>query len=310
MTKEKPIYVVGHKKPDTDSICSAIAYSRYLTDKGEKAVPCRAGELNEETKFVLKAFKEKSPLLLSSAKNKTLVLVDHNEATQSPDHIEEAEILEVLDHHKISFQSEKPIFFHSEPIGATASIVAKLYLYDKTVKLTGSTAGILLSAILSDTVVFRSPTTTKQDVEIAGKLARKAGIKDMERFGLEIKRTKASLAGKSAEKIITSDLKEYEFGRKKIALGQVEVCGLEEIKTREKELIEGLNSLAQKKRYNLVLLIATDILAMGSEILFWGEEKYIEKAFGKKPHNHTLYLKGVMSRKQQIVPPLTKVLSR
>ncbi len=310
MAKEKPIYVVGHKKPDTDSVCAAIAYARYLTQKGERAIAARSGELNEETKFVLKKFKERSPVLLSSARGKALVLVDHNEEPQSPDNIQGAEILEVLDHHKINFKLENPIFFHTEPIGATASIIAKLYLHDKEVKLTKATAGILLSAILSDTVIFRSPTTTEQDVDIAGKLARVAGVKDMEKFGLEIKKTKASLKGKSAEKIIMADSKEYKFGRKQIAVGQVEVCGMDEVKEREKELIDGLERLAAKNKYDLILLMATDILAMGSQILFWGGEKYVEKAFGKKPRGHTLYLKGVMSRKKQIIPPLTKVLSR
>jgi manganese-dependent inorganic pyrophosphatase len=310
MAKEKPIYVVGHKKPDTDSICAAIAYARYLNQKGEKAVAARSGELNEETKFILKKFKEKSPKLLSSARGKALVLVDHNEEPQNPDDIDEAEIVEVIDHHKINFKSENPIYFHSEPIGATASIVAKLYLYDKDAKLTKGTAGILLSAILSDTVIFRSPTTTEQDVEIAGRLAKIAGVKNVEKFGLDIKKTKASLKGKSAEKIIMADSKEYKFGRKQIAVGQVEVCGMDEVKERKEELIDGLKRLAAKKKYDLIMLMATDILAMGSQILFWGEEKYVEKAFGKKPKGHTLYLKGVMSRKKQIVPPLTKVLSK
>lgn len=304
------IYITGHKKPDTDTICSAIAYADYLKQKGKKAVACRTGKINPETKFVLDYFKVKSPKFLSSAKGKRIILLDHNEKQQSPDNIDEAEIIEVIDHHKIKFEYERAILFHSEAIGSTATLIAKIYFYDPKTKLTKNIAGILLSAILSDTVVFRSPTTTKEDVEIAKKLAKTAGVKNLEKFGIEIKKAKASLKGMAAKDIIFGDFKEYRVGKIKFGGGQVEVCDLKETMERKKEILEELESSAKRKNYDLLLLMATDIIKKGSLLLFWEKKNYIKKAFGKKTKNNALYLKGVMSRKKQIIPPLIKLLSK
>jgi manganese-dependent inorganic pyrophosphatase len=317
--KKKTIYVTGHKNPDTDSICSAIGYAEYLNTNppaggppagGKKAVACRTGEINPETKFVLDYFKFKLPQVLGAVSGKKVILLDHNEKTQSPDNIEKAEIIEVIDHHKIGFQYENPILFKTEPLGATATIIAKIYFQDKRAKITKNIAGLLLSAILSDTVVFRSPTTTNQDKEIAKKLAEISGIKNIEKFGIEIKKKKSSLKGLEAKDIIFSDSKDYNIGNKKIGIGQIEVIELNELKEREQELINKIEELAKKQDYDLLLLMATDIIKMGSLLLFWEKENYIEKAFGKKLQNNTIYLKGVMSRKKEVVPPLTKLLSK
>lgn len=180
--KMEKIYVVGHLNPDTDSICSPIAYAEYLKKNGKEAIAVRSDDINDETKFVLDYFKIEVPEFLSDATGKKIILVDHNERSQSPKNIEKAEILEVIDHHKINFTSDTPILFQTEPLGATATIVAKKYLSDKEVKITKQIAGLLLSAILSDTVVFKSETTTKEDIEVAKKLAKIVGIGDPEKI--------------------------------------------------------------------------------------------------------------------------------
>jgi len=308
--KKEAIYTVGHKQPDTDSICSAIAYADFLNKTGKRAVAARTGKINPETKFVLDYFKVKPPRLLSSVRGKKIILLDHHEKTQTPDNIEKAEIIEVIDHHKIAFQYPEPILFHTEPIGSTCSIIAIKYFGNSKVKLTKNIAGILLSGILSDTVVFRSPTTTKEDIIIAKKLAQIAKIKNLEKFGIELKKKKSSLKGLSAEKIIYSDFKTYKFGKIKLGGGQVEVVDLDEIEKREKELIDKIEELARKQKYDLLVLMATDIIKRASKLLFWEKKNYIEKAFGKKPKENTLYLKGVMSRKKQIIPPLTRLFSK
>ena len=307
---KKTIYIVGHKKPDSDTICSALAYAHFLRKKGKKAVAARTGKINPETRFVLSYFKVQSPQLLASAKGKKIILLDHNEKTQTPDNIEAAEIVEVIDHHKIAFEYPDPIFFHVEPIGSTCSIIAKKYFQDKKIKLSKKIAGILLSGILSDTVIFRSPTTTKEDIAIAKKLAKIAKVKNLEKFGIELKKKKASLRGLSAEKIIYSDFKTYKLGKIKLGGGQVEVVSLDEVEKREKELLAKIKELAQKENYDLFILMATNIVKRDSKLLFWQKKNYIEKAFGKKPKENTLYLKGVMSRKKQIIPPLTKLFSK
>ncbi|MCP6719322.1 MAG: manganese-dependent inorganic pyrophosphatase [Patescibacteria group bacterium] len=306
--KSKIIYVSGHRSPDTDSISSAIAYANYLNKKGKKAVAVSPGKINPETRFVLDYFKVKTPQLLLDARGKKLILLDHNEKTQSPKGIEKAEIVEVIDHHKVNFEYESPIYFQVEVIGSTCSIIAKKYLNNR-IKLTKKIAGLLLAGILSDTVIFRSPTTTKEDIEIAKKLAKIAEIKNLEKFGIELKKQKASLKGLKAEDIIFSDFKEYVFGKKKVGLGQIEVVELDEVEQRKKELIKQLEKSAKNKNYDLLLLVATDIIKIGSLLLFWEKGNYIEKAFKKKAKNNSVYLKGVMSRKKQLVPPLTKLFS-
>ena len=303
--KDKKIYVVGHKNPDTDCICAPIAYAFFLKKKGKNAIPVRTGEINPETKFVLNYFKVKIPEILKNAAGKKIILIDHNEKEQSPTHIEKAEILEVIDHHKISFSWPQALYFLTEPLGAASTIIAKKFFQEK-VKIPRKIAGILLSAILSDTVVFRSPTTTKEDIKAAKKLAKIAKIKNLEEFGIEIKKKKAVLKGQTSENIIFSDFKIFDFSGKKVGIGQVEVCALKEVNERKEELIGKLKEICQKENYNLLLLMATNIIKESSQLLGVGEINYLEKAFRKKVVNNSLYLPGVMSRKKQVVPPLMK----
>ena len=304
--KDKKIYVVGHKNPDTDCICAPIAYAFFLKKKGKNAIPVRTGEINPETKFVLNYFKVKIPEILKNAAGKKIILIDHNEKEQSPTHIEKAEILEVIDHHKISFSWPQALYFLTEPLGAASTIIAKKFFQEK-IKIPRKIAGILLSAILSDTVVFRSPTTTKEDIKAAKKLAKIAKIKNLEEFGIEIKKKKATLKGQTSENIIFSDFKIFDFSGKKVGIGQVEVCDLKEVNERKEELIERLKEICRRENYNLLLFIATDIIKKSSQLLGTGEINYLEKAFGKKVVENSIYLPGVMSRKKQIVPPLMKV---
>ncbi|MFA6376934.1 MAG: DHH family phosphoesterase, partial [Candidatus Paceibacterota bacterium] len=221
MAQEK-IFVIGHKSPDTDTVCSAIAYAEYLKKSKINAVAAVSGDLNPETKFVLNHFKVDKPQKIASVAGKTLILVDHNETGQMPGGADAARIIEVIDHHKISFQGNEPIKFHTEPAGSTATIVARIMLANKF-KITKQLAGILVSAILSDTVVFKSATTTEIDIKTAKTLGKIAKIANLKTFGIEIKKQKASLKGLTAEQIIRADYKEFEAGGKKFAIGQIEV---------------------------------------------------------------------------------------
>lgn len=305
---KKIIYVVGHKSPDTDSVCSAVVYAAYLKKaKRINVVAAAAGQLNPETKFVLDYFKVKTPFLLESAKGKTLILLDHNEKNQSPDGIESAKIVEVLDHHKVAFEWAEPIKFYTEPVGATATLVAKIALADKRFKLDKVLSGLLLSAILSDTVIFKSPTTSKTDIEIAKLLAKKTGVKNLKKFGIEIKKQKASLKGLPADQIIYSDFKEFETNGNKFAVGQVELVDLAEAKTRKEEILGKMEEIRKQKIYEFVALMETDIINEGTELLVAGNPVLVEKAFSKKLRNSSVYLKGMLSRKKDLLPPLMKV---
>ncbi len=307
--EKETIHLIGHKVPDTDAISSAIAYAEYLKQKGKNAVAVKSGKINPETKYVLDYFKVETPETLAGATGKTLILLDHNAKTQSPDNVDKAEVIEIIDHHKIDFKCASPIYFHNEPIGSTCSIIAKKYFENKEVKLTPKIAGIMLAAILSDTIIFKSPTTTKEDIEIAKKLAEIAKIKNIEEFGMEMKKANSSLKGMSAEDIIFSDFKVYEFGKIKLGAGQLEVIDFNEVNEKKQELLEKIQEIAKKENYDLLFLMATDIIKQDSLLLFFEKDNYIEKAFNKKPENNTLYLEGVMSRKKQIIPPLTELFS-
>ncbi len=307
MKNKNEIYVTGHKNPDTDSVCSSIAYAWYLRRKKENAKAIIPGKLNPETEYVLKYFKLEKPKIIKSVKNKRLVLVDHNENSQSPDGIESAEILQIIDHHKINFQYAKPIYIHIEPLGSTATILSNIFLSEK-IKIPTSIAGILLSAILSDTVIFKSSTTTQKDIKIAKILAKIVKIKNIEKFGISIKEKKASINGISAKDIILSDFKDFNFSGKKIGIGQIEVCDLKEVEQRKKEIYKALEKILKNQKYYLMILMATDIIKQGSEIMFSGQKEFLEKAFDVKINGNSFYLKNAMSRKKDIVPKISSVL--
>ena len=305
------VYIIGHKSPDTDSICAAIAYAnlKRVTGENSAAKAARAGEINPETEFVLNRFGVEAPELLENAAGKKLILVDHNEFAQMVDGAEEAEILEVLDHHRIEFKWANPILFHTEPVGSTSTLVAEKY-FEKGIELDEKMAGIMLAAILSDTVVFKSPTSTDRDKEVAEKLAKIVGV-DPQKFGVEVKKAKASLEGKSAKDIIRSDFKDYTFGGKKVGVGQVEIVDIEEARSRKQEILDEMRRMTAEEGYDMVFMMLTDIIQEGTELLVVGDEDgaVTRKAFNAELNDNSVYIEGMMSRKKQVIPPLEKTMS-
>lgn len=293
------VYVVGHKSPDTDTVCSAIAYAKI---KGY--IPVAQGPINEETAFVLNKFGVAAPEQLGSAAGKKLVLVDHNEATQSPDDVAQAEIVEIIDHHKVNFSNPNPIAILVEPVGSTATVLAKKY--KDAVCKDKALAGILLGALLSDTVVFKSPTTTQEDRDIAAELAKVAGITDMVEFGVEVKKAKANISDKAIKDVIFADYKNFDFGGKKVGIGQTEVVDINDVKKRASEVTSFLNDLKAKEGYEMVIFVATDIIKEGSELYFAGDKGKIEQAFKTTVTGDSVWVPGLMSRKKQVVPVVEK----
>lgn len=294
------VFVVGHKSPDTDTVCSAIAYAKI---KGYTAAT--QGTINEETAFVLDKFGVAAPQELGSAEGKKLVLVDHNEAAQAPDDVAKAEIIEIIDHHKMNFSNPNPIAILIEPVGSTATVIARKY--KDTVLKDKALAGILLGALLSDTVVFKSPTTTQTDKDIAVELAKVAGINDMLKFGVDVKKAKANIADKSIKDVIFADFKNFDFAGKKVGIGQTEVVDLTDVYNRASEVMSFLNDLKAKEGYEMVIFIATDIIKEGSEVYFAGDKSKIEQAFKTTVPENSVYIPGLMSRKKQVVPVVEKV---
>jgi manganese-dependent inorganic pyrophosphatase len=313
MKKKEPIYVVGHLNPDTDSVCSAIVYAHFLRERHKhNVIPARAGELNSETKFVLKRWKEKIPMRLSNASGKNIIIVDHNEIDQSVRNIREANILEIIDHHRIGdVETIHPIPFENEPRGATAAIIADRFSWFR-IPMSRKMAGLALSAILSDTLLLKSPTTTPKDKVLAKKLAKIAKV-NLQKYGREILEAGCDTIKHKANRIILTDFKTYRKGSVKVGVGQAPVIGFETIMGRKEELLKELNRL-QKRNYKALFLVVTDVLATNSYLFFAGDEKRIKPLFKKKIEHiesiegGIIYLPNMVSRKKQIQPKALELL--
>lgn len=316
------VYVVGHKNPDTDSVCSAISFAHLLNEwkKAKKmdgvmkmdfdAIPAVQGELNAETKFVLEKFGFKTPEKLLDATEKRVALVDHTEKAQSIENLDKGEIVAIVDHHKLGdITTPNPIFFFALPVGSTATVLK--ILYDKTgVDVPKDIAGIMLASILSDTVIFKSATTTELDRKAAEELAKIAGIEDMVKFGIEVKAKLSEIEGMSPKDIVMRDFKDFVMGSKKVGIGQIELLDLSLIENKKDEIY---SELVKKKSegYYSVFLMLTDIMREGTELLVVTDEpEIVERAFGKRLESRSIWLEKVMSRKKQVVPPLERVLSQ
>ncbi len=304
------IFVVGHKNPDTDSICSAIAYAELKKSLGVDAIAARQGEINPETAFVLEKFGVDVPELVTEWDGKKVVLVDHSDISQSIDNIDKAEIVEIIDHHKIGdITTPNPILFLAMPVGCTATVVKLLYDY-YGISIPKQIAGILLSAILSDTVIFKSPTTTEKDIRAAEDLARIAGITDMNTFGIQVKSKLSDIDRMSAEEIIKRDFKDFNMSGNRVGIGQVELVDLSVIEPRIHELLGRMSEMKDKGGYAGVYMMLTDIIKEGTLLLAVVDDgSVVEKAFGTKLENNRVWLDRVMSRKKEIVPPLEEAYS-
>ncbi len=314
------VYVVGHMNPDTDSVCSAIVFAHLLNEWRKKdglvklekeAVPAIQGEPNPETKFVLEKFGFDVPEKLEDAEGKTLALVDFSEKSQAPKNIDKAEIVAIVDHHKIGdITTPNPILFVNMPVGCTGTVL-KL-LFDWTgVEITKELAGLMLSSILSDTVIFKSATTTDLDKKVAEELAKIAGIDNIVQFGIDIKCKLADVSGLSAREIITRDFKDFDMAGKKVGIGQVELVDLRVVQDRIDEIYEEMKKMKEEGGYAGVFLMLTDIMKEGTELLVVTDyPQVVEIAFGKKLEGKSVWLDGVMSRKKQVVPPLQKAFEQ
>ena len=245
---------------------------------------------------------------LISQRKKKVILMDHNERGQSVHGIDEAEILEIIDHHRIAdIQTGRPIYFRNEPVGSTSTIVANIY-FENGVRPTKSIAGILCAAILSDTLKFKSPTCTFIDKMTAERLAEIAGI-DIDSFALEMFKAGSSLNGRTPEEIFYQDFKDFSLGKYKIGIGQVSTMDTDSITSVKEELLKYMEKVYKDKNYNLVIIMLTDIIKEGSELLFVGEDReLIARAFNVEPGENSVYLPGVVSRKKQVVPPLSAAI--
>lgn len=303
--------IFGHKNPDTDTITSALVYASLKSQLGADVEAVRLGEVNGETAFALKYFGVEAPRLVETVANEVseVILVDHNERQQSASDIEQVTVVEVIDHHRIAnFETSAPLYFRAEPVGCTATILLKLFK-ENGVAVSKENAGLMLSAIISDSLLFKSPTCTKQDVDAANELAAIAGV-DAQVYGLDMLKAGADLSDKTIAQLISIDAKEFSMGSYKVEIAQVNAVDTNDVLSRQAELETALEAIIAEKGLDLFLLVTTDILNNNSIGLALGKQaSAVEEAFKVKLDNKTALLEGVVSRKSQIVPPLTDVLS-
>lgn len=306
------VLVFGHKNPDTDTICSAIAYANLKQKLGVDAEAVRLGQVNGETQYALDYFKAEAPRLVGQVSDEvnSVILVDHNERQQSADDIEKVKVVEVIDHHRVAnFETSDPLYFRVEPVGCTATILNKMYK-ENNVEIDKNIAGLMLSAIISDSLLFKSPTCTEQDVAAARELAEIAGV-NADEYGLDMLKAGADLSTKTIDELITLDAKEFQMGNSKVEIAQVNTVDVNEVLERQSELEDALNKKISEKNLDLFVLVITDILTNDSAALALGKEAAaVEEAFNVKLSNNTATLKGVVSRKKQVVPVLTDVLAK
>jgi len=304
--------ILGHKNPDTDSICTALAYADLKARSGANVEAVRLGAVSAETQFALDTFQTPAPRLVESVADETshVILVDHNERQQSVSDIGQVTITEVIDHHRIAnFETAGPLYYRAEPVGSTATILLKMYK-EKGVAVSSKIAGLMLSAIISDTLLLKSPTCTTEDTAAAHELASLAGV-DLHAYGLEMLRAGASLADTSIAQLISTDSKEFSMSGAKVEIAQVNAVDVDEVWSRQAELETAMQDIISAKGLDLFLFVVTDILNSDSVGVALGPRaSAVESAYGVALEANRAQLKGVVSRKLQIVPLQTDMFSR
>ena len=302
--------ITGHKNPDTDSICSSIVMEKIAKFFGVNAEAVRLGELNKETEYVFKYINKQPQRMITKVDDgQKLILVDHNELTQSVDNRDNAEILAVIDHHRISdFKTATPLYYYAKPVGCTATILYEI-MTDKNIEISKEDAILLISAISSDTLLLKSPTCTDEDVKAFNALEKIAGI-DAKKYALDMLKAGTDISDYSADKIVEMDAKLLEEGRKRIVINQVNTAEINDVFSRKEEIEKAMNDEIANKKLDLFIFVITDIINTNSKLIVLGPAKELaEKAFNKKlDKDDSMLLEGVVSRKKQIVPPIVKSL--
>ena len=302
----EPVLVVGHKNPDTDAIVSAIAVAHLKSKQGTPTQAIAQGAPNPETRYVLETFGLQAPPVVASVAGRQVYLVDHSDYPLAPDDLKKAELVGFTDHHKLGgLITDKPVEAWVFPVGSTATIVARMYAAASE-PVPKEIAGAMLAAILSDTVVFKSPTTTAEDRATAVRLASIAGVADMQALGIKLFEVKSDLKGTPPMALLKQDLKEFTMAGRKVAVAQLEVMDIGTVMPLKADL---LSAMGQFKRdgYHSVLLMLTDVMKEGTEMLVLSDDvALVDAALGAKAQANAVWLPGVMSRKKQVIPNLEK----
>lgn len=299
-------YVLGHLHPDTDSIISAIAAADLYAKRGFDVVPAAQGKPAPETAFVLERFGLTAPQIVEDVAGQDLYLVDYSDLGQAPKGMDSATVLGIVDHHKLGdITTSLPLEAWIWPVGCTNTVLTNMYEF-YGIEIPRSIAGGMLCAILSDTVMFKSPTCTEADKKAVAKLAAIAGVEDVMALGMEMFRVKSAVDGASMQDLVFRDFKDFDMNGKKVGIGQLEVVDLSLLDGVKDGLKQEIARIKADGRHSVFLLL-TDIMKEGSELLLASDDpSVVEKAFGVNLSGDTVWLDGVMSRKKQVVPNFEK----
>lgn len=293
--------VVGHKNPDTDSIISAIAVADLMTKRGIECKPVAQGPVVPETAFVLEKFGLAAPEVVTSVAGQKVVLVDHSDLAQAPADLGDAEVIAIVDHHKLGdVTTSSPLLMWVWPAGCTGTVIKAMYDF-YGIEMPKNIAGGCLCAILSDTVIFKSPTTTEDDKKAVAELAKIAGVADPSALGMEMFKVKSAVDGVPAKELVFRDYKDFDMNGKKVGIGQLEMIDIGMLDKVKGDLAAEIAAVKADGRHSVFLLL-TDIMKEGSQMLICSDDPaVVEKAFGVKADGE-VWLPGVMSRKKDVVP--------
>lgn len=299
-------YIFGHKTPDTDSITSSLVMANLETKLGNDVEACRLGNINKETEFVLNYVGIEAPRLIEDVEEGAeVILVDHSNVKETIPSLDKVKILKIIDHHMVGLNTSYPLYYRAEPVGCTQTIMYKLYK-ENGVEIDKKIATLMVSAIISDTLLFKSPTCTEQDVETAKELAKIAEI-DLETYGMEMLKSGTDLSSFSIDEILSLDAKQFTLKEVNTIINQVNTASIDEVMKMKVDLEEGINKIINEKGLDLFVLLITDIVNSNSQVIALGKDAgIVEKAYGVKLIDNTALLKGVVSRKKQVIPILTE----
>ena len=300
-------YIFGHKNPDTDSITSSLVMADFERKNGNTdVVSCRLGNVNKETEYVLNYVGVEAPEFIEDLEDGAeVIIVDTANPGELISNLENVKIKRIVDHHQVLLNTSYPVFYRAEPVGCTETIMYKLYK-ENGIEIDKTIATLMVSAIISDTLLLKSPTTTDDDRKAVKELSEIAGI-NPEVYGLEMLKAGTDLSSFSIDEILNLDAKKIDFKEVKSIVNQVNTADISDVMTLKADLEARMNQIINEEGLDLFMLLITDIVNSNSQVIALGKSaSLVEKAYGVKLENNTALLKGVVSRKKQVVPVMTE----
>jgi len=300
-------YIFGHKNPDTDSIMSSLAMANLEKKLGNsEAISCRTGKVNKESEYVLKYAGVEAPMLIENLEpGSEVIIVDTANEKELPDNINELKIKKIVDHHYVALHTSYPLYYRAEPVGCTSTIMYKLY-NENNIEIDKTMATLMLSAIISDTLLFKSPTCTDEDIKAVKELAKIAEL-DYEKYGLDMLKAGTDISSFTTQEILSLDAKETSLKDVKTIINQVNTAYIPDVMKMQADLEEGMKKIIEEKGLDLFVLLITDIVNSNSQVIALGKNAdLVEKSYGVKLENNTALLEGVVSRKKQVIPIMTE----